>query len=51
MTALVKSFLENPIAGQAQLAGLDGLVAVSALPLNRVATGGDERAQRNLFLC
>lgn len=50
MTAALKGFLENELGGQTQLAGLDGEVSVSALPLDRISTGGEERAQLNLFL-
>lgn len=50
LTAALKGFLENQLAGQVQLVGLDGEVVVSALPLDRISTGGEERPQLNLLL-
>lgn len=50
LTAALKGFLENQLAGQAQLVGLDGEVLVSALPLDRISIGGEERPQLNLLL-
>src|SRR3954462_10049053 len=45
VTALLKHFLENGLAERGIVAQLGGDVTVSALPLDRIASGPDEKAQ------
>jgi hypothetical protein len=50
VTAVLKSLLENGLAGRGVTGELGGDATVSALPPDRVTSGADERAQLNLFL-
>jgi hypothetical protein len=50
VTAVLKSVLENGLAGQGVTRRLGGDAVVSALPPDRVTSGAEERAQLNLFL-
>jgi hypothetical protein len=50
VTAVLKSVLENGLAGRGVTGELGGDATVSALPPDRVTSGTDERAQLNLFL-
>ena len=50
ITALVKYVLENGLARRGVSSQIGGDVAISALPPDRIAATGDEKAQLNLFL-
>lgn len=50
MTAVLKHQLESGLARAGVASSLGGSAAVTALPPDRVATGGEERPQLNLFL-
>src|SRR5215471_9597368 len=50
VTALLKDLLENGFASAGVTAKIGGDATVSALPPDRVTSGGDEKAQLNVFL-
>jgi hypothetical protein len=50
VTAVIKHFIENGLASRNVTSQLGGDVTVSALPPDRIPSGGDERAQLNIFL-
>jgi hypothetical protein len=50
VTALLKDLLENGFASAGVTAKIGGDATVSALPPDRVSSGGDEKAQLNVFL-
>jgi hypothetical protein len=50
VTAVLKHLLENGLAKRGVTAQLGGDATISALPPDRVPSGGDERAQLNIFL-
>lgn len=50
MSAVLRHQLESGLARAGVASSLGGSAPVTALPPDRVATGGDERAQLNLFL-
>jgi hypothetical protein len=50
VTAVLRSRIENGLAGHDVTELLGGDVAVTALPPDRIETGANERAQVNLFL-
>jgi uncharacterized protein DUF4255 len=50
ITALVKNVLENGLAKRGVSSQIGGDAMVSALPPDRVASAGDEKAQLHLFL-
>src|SRR3954471_4774181 len=50
ITALLKYVLENGLARRGVSSQIGGDVTISALPPDRIAATGDEKAQLNLFL-
>lgn len=50
VTAILKYVIENGLAARAVTAQLGGDPTISAMPPDRVPSGGDERAQLNVFL-
>jgi len=50
LTAVIKHLIENGLAGRNVTSQLGGDVTISALPPDRIPSGGDERAQLNIFL-
>jgi hypothetical protein len=50
VTAVLKHVIENGLAGRNVTSQLGGDVTISALPPDRIPSGGDERAQLNIFL-
>ena len=50
LTAVIKHLIENGLASRNVTSQLGGDVTISALPPDRIPSGGDERAQLNIFL-
>lgn len=50
VTAVLKNLLENGLVNDGIITSIGSEVPVTALPPDRITTGGDERAQLNLFL-
>jgi Pvc16 N-terminal domain len=50
VTAVIKHLIENGLASRNVTSQLGGDVTISALPPDRIPSGGDERAQLNIFL-